>query len=75
MQRRDVGDLLLLSVLWGAAYLFMRAAVPAFGPAPMIALRLAIAAAVLLPLLFVERGAAAQREQGKGDGCDPEAQA
>ncbi|MBK9360873.1 MAG: DMT family transporter [Rubrivivax sp.] len=51
MQRRDVGDLLLLSVLWGAAYLFMRAAVPAFGPAPMIALRLAIAAAVLLPLL------------------------
>lgn len=51
MQRRDVGDLLLLSLLWGAAYLFMRAAVPAFGPAPMIALRLAIAVAVLLPLL------------------------
>lgn len=51
MKRRDLADLLLLSLLWGAAYLFMRAAVPAFGPAPMIALRLAIAAVVLLPLL------------------------
>lgn len=51
MKRRDVVDLLLLSVLWGAAYLFMRAAVPAFGPAPLIALRMAIAVAVLLPLL------------------------
>jgi drug/metabolite transporter (DMT)-like permease len=51
MQRRDVGELLLLSMLWGAAYLFMRAAVPAFGPAPLIALRMAIAVAVLLPLL------------------------
>lgn len=51
MQTRDVGELLLLSVLWGAAYLFMRAAVPAFGPGPLIALRMAIAVAVLLPLL------------------------
>lgn len=51
MKKRDVVDLLLLSVLWGAAYLFMRAAVPAFGPAPLIALRMAIAVAVLLPLL------------------------
>src|SRR4029453_7509677 len=51
MQTRDVAELLLLSVLWGAAYLFMRAAVPAFGPGPLIALRMAIAALVLLPLL------------------------
>ena len=51
MQTRDVAELILLSVLWGAAYLFMRAAVPAFGPGPLIALRMAIAALVLLPLL------------------------
>lgn len=51
MTARDVFDLILLSILWGAAYLFMRAAVPAFGPAPMIALRMAIAVAVLLPVL------------------------
>jgi drug/metabolite transporter (DMT)-like permease len=56
MQTRDVGELLLLSVLWGAAYLFMRAAVPAFGPAPLIALRMAIAVAVLLPLLMWRGG-------------------
>ena len=56
MRARDVGELLLLSVLWGAAYLFMRAAVPAFGPAPLIALRMAIAVAVLLPLLMWRGG-------------------
>jgi drug/metabolite transporter (DMT)-like permease len=56
MQTRDVGELILLSVLWGAAYLFMRAAVPAFGPAPLIALRMAIAVAVLLPLLLWRGG-------------------
>jgi len=56
MHTRDVAELLLLSVLWGAAYLFMRAAVPAFGPAPLIALRLGIAVAVLLPLLMWRGG-------------------
>jgi drug/metabolite transporter (DMT)-like permease len=56
MQQRDVGELLLLSVLWGAAYLFMRAAVPAFGPAALIALRMLIAVAVLLPLLVWRGG-------------------
>lgn len=51
MRTRDLLDLLLLSLLWGSAYLFMRAAVPAFGPAAMVALRLVIAALVLLPVL------------------------
>lgn len=51
MRTRDLVDLLLLSLLWGCAYLFMRAAVPAFGPAAMVAVRLAIAALVLLPVL------------------------
>ena len=51
MRSRDLLDLVLLSLLWGSAYLFMRSAVPAFGPAAMIALRMAIAALVLLPLL------------------------
>ena len=51
MRTRDLLDLMLLSLLWGSAYLFMRAAVPAFGPAAMVALRMAIAALVLLPVL------------------------
>ncbi len=56
MAARDVVDLLLLSVLWGAAYLFMRAAVPAFGPAPMIALRFGLAALLLLPIMLWRGG-------------------
>ena len=56
MAARDVIDLLLLSVLWGAAYLFMRAAVPAFGPAPMIALRFGLAALLLLPIMLWRGG-------------------
>ena len=56
VRSRDVVELLLLSVLWGAAYLFMRAAVPSFGPAPLIATRLALAVLALLPLLLLRRG-------------------
>ena len=51
MRPRDVIELLLLSVLWGGAYLFTRSAVPAFGPAPLVALRLGIAALLLLPIV------------------------
>ena len=56
MRAQDVFELLLLSLLWGAAYLFMRAAVPAFGPAPLVALRLGMAAALLLPVLALRGG-------------------
>ena len=56
MRPRDVVELLLLSVLWGGAYLFTRAAVPAFGPAALVSLRLGIAALVLLPIVFYRGG-------------------
>ena len=49
-------ELLLLSLLWGAAYLFMRAAVPAFGPAPLVAMRLGLAALLLLPVMVLRGG-------------------
>jgi len=52
MRPRDVLELLFLSLLWGGAYLFTRAAVPAFGPAPLVSLRMGIAALVLLPILL-----------------------
>lgn len=63
MRPRDLVELLLLAVLWGAAYLFMRAAVPAFGPAPMVDLRLGIAALMLLPLLWLRGGLGALRRR------------
>ncbi len=56
MRARDVIELLLLSVLWGGAYLFTRAAVPSFGPAPLVSMRLGIAAMILLPIVFYRGG-------------------
>jgi drug/metabolite transporter (DMT)-like permease len=56
MRTRDVVDLLLLSLLWGAAYLFMRSAVPAFGPAPLAFVRLSLATLMLTPLLLWRGG-------------------
>ncbi|HRO59646.1 MAG TPA: DMT family transporter [Burkholderiaceae bacterium] len=52
MRARDLSDLLLLAALWGASFLFMRVAVPQFGPVPLMGLRTGIGAAVLLPFLF-----------------------
>ncbi|WKE65362.1 DMT family transporter [Gallaecimonas kandeliae] len=51
MPRRYIPELLLLAALWGASFLFMRVSAPAFGPVPLIALRVAVAALVLLPVL------------------------
>lgn len=58
MKRRDIVDLLLLAALWGASFLFMRIAAPAFGPIPMIELRVGIAALVLLPVMALGGGLA-----------------
>ncbi|WP_018152241.1 DMT family transporter [Leeia oryzae] len=58
MKTRDVMDLLLLAALWGASFIFMRRAVPEFGPVVLIALRVSIAAAFLVPLLLMRQGKA-----------------
>ena len=51
MRRRDVVELLVLAALWGASFLFMRIAVPAFGPVALVFVRLSGAALLLVPLL------------------------
>jgi drug/metabolite transporter (DMT)-like permease len=43
----DLALLLGLSVLWGGSYFFIRIAVPAFGPAALVALRVAIGGLLL----------------------------
>jgi drug/metabolite transporter (DMT)-like permease len=63
MRPRDVIELLLLSVLWGGAYLFTRAAVPAFGPAPLVSMRLGIAALMLLPIVAWQGNLAQLRQR------------
>jgi len=59
---RQTAELIGLAALWGASFLFMRVAADDFGPAALAWLRVAIAAAVLLPLLVWRGGAAAVRQ-------------
>lgn len=47
MRARDLAALLALAALWGASYLFIRVAAPAFGPFPLGAARAGVAAALL----------------------------
>jgi drug/metabolite transporter (DMT)-like permease len=51
----------VLAAVWGASFLFMRVAAPVLGPVPLIALRVGIAAAILLPLLAARGGLPALR--------------
>ena len=66
MRLRDLSDLILLAALWGGSFLFMRYAAPAFGPLPLIWLRVAIAAGCLAPLLILRRQGRALREHAFG---------
>lgn len=56
MRAIDLLGLVTLSLLWGCAYLFMRSAVPEFGPVPMVALRMLIAMVVLAPIVAARNG-------------------
>jgi drug/metabolite transporter (DMT)-like permease len=49
----------LLAAFWGASYMFIKVANRAFEPTSMILLRLAIASAVVLAVLVLQRGARA----------------
>lgn len=50
-----LGELVLLGAIWGASFMFMRIAAPAFGPLALVELRLALGALVLLPFLWSVR--------------------
>lgn len=63
MKGRDTLDLLLLAAIWGASFLFMRIAVPAFGPVPLAFVRVAGAALLLLPLLAMRGDMAVLRQR------------
>ena len=45
-------ELIALGALWGGSFLFMRIAAPEFGPIALIALRVTLAALLMLPLLL-----------------------
>ena len=53
MKFSDVVDLVALSALWGASFLFMRIAAPEFGPLVLVEVRVLIAAIFLLPIFLL----------------------
>jgi drug/metabolite transporter (DMT)-like permease len=56
VRARDVVELIVLAALWGGSFLFMRVAAPEFGPVALIALRVGIAALLLVPVLALRGG-------------------
>lgn len=50
-------ELCVLGAIWGASFMFMRVAAPELGAAPLVAIRLGLGAAILLPFLWIERHA------------------
>ncbi len=56
MRLRDVIDLVLLAMLWGASFLFMRVAAPELGPVALMTVRVGIAALCLVPVLALHGG-------------------
>ena len=53
MKLSDIVDLVALSAVWGASFLFMRIAAPEFGPLVLVEVRVIIAALFLLPIFLV----------------------
>lgn len=49
MKPADLLRFLALAAIWGSSYMFMRIVAPAFGPLPLVALRMAGAALFFLP--------------------------
>lgn len=49
MKPRDLSALILLGVLWGTSFLFIRVAVPALGPFPLMELRVGLTVLALAP--------------------------
>jgi drug/metabolite transporter (DMT)-like permease len=61
MATRDRIDLLFLSVIWGASFLFTRVTAPEFGAFALVEIRLAIGAVILTALLASRGGFAELR--------------
>jgi drug/metabolite transporter (DMT)-like permease len=54
MRTRDTIELLTLAALWGASFLFMRMGASDFGAVALAAVRVAVASAVLIPILLAQ---------------------
>jgi drug/metabolite transporter (DMT)-like permease len=52
LSTRQIFELILLAALWGSSFMFMRIGAPEFGPFAFMAVRTAIAALVLFPIVY-----------------------
>jgi drug/metabolite transporter (DMT)-like permease len=66
MPAPEIFRLIVLSAIWGGSFLFLRVAVPEFGPIPLIWLRVTLAAICLSPLLFRKENREALRNFSGG---------
>ena len=55
MTALDIAMLIALSAIWGASYLFIRVAGPAFGPFALIDVRVWLAGSALVPVALAAR--------------------
>jgi drug/metabolite transporter (DMT)-like permease len=62
----DLARLVALAAMWGASYLFMRYAVPYFGPVPLIELRVLIAGIALAAFLAMTGGSVGWSQHWRG---------
>ena len=62
MRAADLARFGALAAMWGGSYLFMRYAVPYFGPIPLIEIRLVIAGLALLAFLLATGGTVGWRQ-------------
>ncbi len=65
MKTKDWTELYLLAAIWGASFLFMRIGAPEFGAAALAAVRVSVAALVLLPVLVQQKQLPALRTHWK----------
>jgi len=66
MRPQDLVRLVALAALWGGSYLFMRFAVPHFGPVALIEVRVAVAGLALVLFVRARGGTIGWREHGRG---------
>jgi len=62
----DILQIIAMAAVWGGSFLFLRVATPDFGPVPLIAIRVAVSALFLLPVLLVRPAWRAEFRQNAG---------
>ncbi|MEO7387541.1 MAG: DMT family transporter [Gammaproteobacteria bacterium] len=66
MSPSDLLQILAMAAVWGGSFLFLRIATPEFGPIPLIAIRVAVSALFLLPVVAARPDWRAQFTQNFG---------